>query len=36
MNHISWGVALNSNANPKVKADQKFEQLGNKTECSLL
>lgn len=33
--HISNGVSLNSNANPKVKND-KFEQLGNKTECSLL
>ena len=34
--HISNGVSLNSNANPKVKKDEKFEQLGNKTECSLL
>ena len=36
MTHICNCVAMNSNAQPKVKADNKFEQLGNKTECSLL
>ena len=36
LNHIANNVALNSNAMPKVKGDDKFEQLGNKTECSLL
>ncbi len=34
--HIANNVSLNSNAMPKVKGDEKFEQLGNKTECSLL
>ena len=34
--HISNNVCLNSNAMPKVKGDDKFEQLGKKTECSLL
>lgn len=34
--HVAHGISLNSDANPKIKPDQKFEQLGNKTECSLL
>lgn len=34
--HIAHNIALNSNAMPKIKGDEKFEQLGNKTECSLL
>lgn len=36
LTHIANNVALNSNAMPKIKGDDKFEQLGNKTECSLL
>ncbi len=30
LNHTAIGLALNSNAQPKIKSD-KFEQLGNKT-----
>lgn len=30
------GSALNSNANPQIGQDNKFEQIGNKTECALL
>lgn len=31
------GIAVNSNANPKVKTNnQKWEQIGNKTQCALL
>ena len=30
------GLAVNSNAHPKIDANKKFEQIGNKTECALL
>lgn len=30
------GVCLNSNADPIVSHTDKFEQIGNKTECALL
>ncbi len=36
LTHIANNVSLNSNAMPKVRGEFKFEQLGNKTECSLL
>lgn len=32
---LCFGIAINSNANPKLRGD-KFEQIGNKTECALL
>lgn len=30
------GICMNSNANPKIKTNEKWEQIGNKTECALL
>ena len=33
---ISNSVCVNSDARPKKVADGSFEQIGNKTECSLL
>lgn len=33
---LCHGVAINSNANPKVNSKGAFEQIGNKTECALL
>jgi hypothetical protein len=31
MTNLAYGIALNSDAHPKVKNDGKFEQIGNKT-----
>lgn len=33
---IGKGICMNSNANPKIKVSDKWEQIGNKTECALL
>lgn len=30
------GVCTNSNAQPKIGQNNRFEQIGNKTECALL
>lgn len=30
------GACVNSDANPKMDATGKFEQIGNKTECALI
>lgn len=36
MEMMSKGIAVNSNAYPKIDSNHKFEQIGNKTECALL
>lgn len=33
---LGKGICMNSNANPKIKLSDKWEQIGNKTECALL
>ena len=33
---MSKGIAVNSNAHPKIDGNNNFEQIGNKTECALL
>ena len=33
---VGKGISMNSNAQPKVGQNGKFDQIGNKTECALL
>lgn len=33
---LSKGICMNSNAYPKIKQSDRWEQIGNKTECALL
>lgn len=34
---LAKGICMNSNANPRIMSNnEKWEQIGNKTECALL